>query len=97
MSNNPIKSFSDMLLSLNSYEFNLVAMLIGYIIAEDQSPLAQSSLGNFFESVGQVLETIGAQGQYLNQENTKQIISELKSLTKRIDNLEDLINKMFNL
>ena len=72
-------------------------MLIGYILAEDQTPLAQSSLGNFFESVGQVLETIGAQGQFLNQQNTKEIILELKALTNRIDNLEEKIKNLFNL
>lgn len=32
---NPVAKLSNMLLELNAYEFNLVAMLIGYIIAQD--------------------------------------------------------------
>ena len=75
---NPIAKLSDMLLTLNAYEFNLVASIIGYIIAEDQTALAQSALGNFFETLGQTLITIGAQNQYLNRINfmNRQIIKE---------------------
>ena len=79
---NPVAKLSNMLLELNAYEFNLVAMLIGYIIAQDLDAYAQSSMGNFFESLGQVLETIGSQNQYLernkgiktNQEITKELM-----------------------
>lgn len=94
---NPIAKLSNMLLELNAYEFNLVAMLLGYIIAEDLGSYAQSAMGNFFESVGQVLETIGAQNQYLEQKNdfnNKEIINELYNLAKRIDNI-DLILEQF--
>lgn len=95
--NKPIIKLSDILLKLNAYEFNLVAMLIGYIIAEGQPALAQSSLGNFFESVGQVLETIGAQNQYLNKNSTSQIANDLKKLSKKIDNIEIIIQKFSKL
>lgn len=95
---NPIAKLSDMLLSLNAYEFNLVASIIGYIIAEDQTALAQSALGNFFETLGQTLITIGAQNQYLNRNQLNpEIIEELKILTSRIINLEILINKFKDL
>ncbi len=93
---NPIAKLSNMLLELNAYEFNLVAMIIGYIIAEDLGSYAQSSMGNFFESVGQVLETIGAQNQYLEQKydnNSKEIINELYNLARRIDNIDLIIDK----
>lgn len=94
----PISSLSNLLLELNPYEFNLVAMLVGYILAQNQSALAQSSLGNFFESLGQVLETIGAQNQYLNGEGqNKDITSELYNLAKRINHIEEILSKFKDL
>lgn len=94
---NPIAKLSNMLLELDAYEFNLVAMLIGYIIAQDLSSYAQSSMGNFFESLGQVLETIGAQNQYLdtkhNGMSNQEITKALYQLSKRIDNIDIIIDK----
>ena len=94
---NPVAKLSNMLLELNAYEFNLVAMLIGYIIAQDLNAYAQSSMGNFFESLGQVLETIGAQNQYLESNSeikkNKDITQELYQLSKRIDNIDQIISK----
>lgn len=73
---NPVAKLSNMLLELNAYEFNLIAMLIGYIIAQDLDAYAQSSMGNFFESLGQVLETIGPKINILN------VIRESKPIKK---------------
>ena len=91
---NPVAKLSNMLLELNAYEFNLVAMLIGYIIAQDLDAYAQSSMGNFFESLGQVLETIERnKGIKTNQEITK----ELYQLSQKIDNIDQIILKFKNL
>lgn len=90
----PISSLSNLLLELNPYEFNLVAMLVGYLLAQNQSALAQTSLGNFFESLGQVLETIGAQNQFLNQDDPNaDLTPELFKLACRIDHIEEILDK----
>lgn len=98
---NPVAKLSNMLLELNAYEFNLVAMLIGYIIAQDLDAYAQSSMGNFFESLGQVLETIGSQNQYLERnkriKTNQEITKELYQLSQKIDNIEQIILKFKNL
>ena len=98
---NPVAKLSNMLLELNAYEFNLVAMLIGYIIAQDLDAYAQSSMGNFFESLGQVLETIGSQNQYLERnkgiKTNQEITKELYQLSQKIDNIDQIILKFKNL
>lgn len=98
---NPVAKLSNMLLELNAYEFNLVAMLIGYIIAQDLDAYAQSSIGNFFESLGQVLETIGSQNQYLERnkgiKTNQEITKELYQSSQKIDNIDQIILKFKNL
>ncbi len=101
LNTNPVAKLSKSLLKLNAYEFNLVAMLLGYIIADDLDAYEQSAMGNFFESLGQVLETVGAQNQYLDRlnekDNNKEIIDKLLKLTQKIDNIEIIINKFKDL
>lgn len=57
--------------TLNPYEFTFVATIIGGAIAPLLTIEQQLSLGNFFEQIGQTLETISAQGSVniLSQNN----------------------------
>lgn len=59
------QTFSDFLFSFTGNEFALVGSLIGYFIGQDLTADKQSSLGNFFELIGQVLLTISSQNQVI--------------------------------
>lgn len=61
--NQDFKSLSDWFSTLNPYEFTFVATIIGGVIAPILNTSQQNSLGNFFEQIGQTLETISSQAQ----------------------------------
>jgi len=61
--NQDFKGLSEWFSNLNPYEFTFVATIIGGIIAPLLTTAQQNSLGNFFEQLGQTLETISAQAQ----------------------------------
>lgn len=61
-----IQEFVTYLLNLTPNEMGIFSATVGTILAQYLSPPQQNIVGNFFESVGQVILTIGAQGQYIN-------------------------------
>lgn len=69
--NQDYKSFSEWLFSLNTYEFTLIATVVGFLISPTLTINEQNSLGNFFELLGQVILTINAQGSTLKQRRAK--------------------------
>lgn len=99
--NQDFKGLSDWFSTLNPYEFTFVATIIGGVIAPLLNTSQQNSLGNFFEQIGQTLETISSQAQTNNQyrQNTQNnsnfndkdddinnLRMELERLRRRIDN-----------
>ena len=76
------QTFSDFLFSFTGNEFALVGSLIGYFIGQDLTADKQSSLGNFFELIGQVLLTISSQNQViLNKYNNIMRLNQLFDAT----------------
>lgn len=71
--------------NINPNEFTLSAIVIGYILCENLNTNEQNALGNWFELLGQVLETSSAQRQLL-QNNT---VDNMETLKKAVD----IINK----
>ena len=69
--NQDYKTFSKALFSLNAYEFALVATLIGFAIGPTLSTVEQNSLGNFFETIGQILLTLNAQNLTIDANKIK--------------------------
>lgn len=96
---NSVNRLSDLLLKLDAIDFTLVATIIGYVIGIGQSSLAQSSLGNFFEQVGQTLETLGSQNSFLEGDKLtrEEHYRRIYEITKRIENIETIINKFKDL
>ncbi len=99
--NQDFKGLSDWFSTLNPYEFTFVATIIGGVIAPLLNTSQQNSLGNFFEQLGQTLETISAQAQTNNQwkqnkefndnfndqgTNINDLRMELERLRRKIDN-----------
>ena len=97
--NNPnndydFSEFASYLYSLNGYEFTFLSVLLGYIIATPLTLNQQNSIGNFFESLGQIILTINAQeitkDALLNNTPTnKQLYKKLQELENEIKNLKN--------
>lgn len=49
------------ILSLPPEQFTLVATLLGFLLTQNLSVDLQNSLGNFFQTVGQIIVTIAGQ------------------------------------
>lgn len=94
--NQDFKSLSDWVSTLNPYEFTFVATFIGAAIASILNTAQQNSIGNFFEQLGQTLETISAQAQTNNQwiQNQQQKNNPNKNYEKDIDDLKIQIERL---
>lgn len=100
--NQDFKGLSEWFSTLNPYEFAFVATIIGGVIAPLLNTSQQNSLGNFFEQIGQTLETISAQAQVNNQwmqnnssgQNSNQCncTEEIKDLKMKIESLRRKID-----
>lgn len=89
-------TFADLLLSLNSYEFTLIATILGFFIAKPLSATKQNSLGNFFELLGQVMLTISAQNFVLapSSVSANDFNKFKEDIEKRLDYLAIQIEKL---
>lgn len=61
-----IRDFVEYLTNLTPNEVALIASLSGMFLGQFLSPLQQNVFGNFFELLGQILLSMGAQGEYIN-------------------------------
>lgn len=95
MSRNPITSLSQILLSLNPYEYATLAYILGILLSEGLNYNEQSSLGNFYNLLGEVIQTIGAQSQNLNSstQQAPNVDDTIESLKGKIGNIEEIIQK----
>lgn len=85
---------SELLLSLNSYEFCTLAFIIGIILCDGLNYNQQQSLGNFFEQIGQTILTIGAQNENLDNpiQSSPNISDAVELLKGKIGNIEKIIS-----
>ncbi|MDE5714973.1 MAG: hypothetical protein K2I42_02465 [Anaeroplasmataceae bacterium] len=94
MPKSPITKLSELLLSLNPYEFSTLAFLIGILLCEGLSADEQNSLGNFYELLGQTILTVGAQKQNLDDiQTTPNMDNAINILKNKIGNLENIIQE----
>ncbi len=94
MSKNPITSLNQLLLTLNPLEFATLAYVLGLILSDGLNPNELSSLGNFYNLLGETIQTIGAQAQNLDSTpNTSDVQNTVDSLKTKIGNIEEIIQK----
>lgn len=97
MKKSPLLQLNQLILTLSPYEFTLLSTLLGYIISNGLNSIEVTSLGNFFENLGQTLLTIGSQMAVKSENiitNQNDIVNELK---KKISNIEQIITNLKNL
>ncbi len=61
-----IHEFGTFLLSLSPSQFAAFASIIGLLLCENLDIYSQTSAGNFFELVGQVMLTVASQAQTID-------------------------------
>ncbi len=94
MTKNPIVKLSELLLTLNPFEFATLAYILGVVLSEGLNSNQLQSLGNFYNLLGEVMQTIGAQAQNLNgQTNTPNIDDAIEVLKTKVNHIEDIIQK----
>lgn len=95
---NPLIKLNQLLLSLNPFEFTALSVLLGYIFTDGLNLNQIESLGNFFESIGQTMITIGTQMQSLDDSDSNQDYNQAICILKnKISNIEEIITKIKNL
>ncbi len=87
----------------------LSAIILGYALTGDYDAVDQNAIGNWFQLVGQILETNSAIEQALNKNNVQnspfmnndlfntRLSADEKEIQKIKEVLENLINKINNL
>ncbi len=95
MTKNPITNLSKLLLTLNPFEFATLGYILGILISEGLNANELNSLGNFYNLLGETMQTIGTQAQNLNSQNFQQpnLTASIDSLRNKISNLEEIIDK----
>ncbi len=76
--------------NLNAFEFTTSAFIVGILLCENLNATEQNAIGNWFELLGQVLETNSAQLQVTNNNNT----TDINSLKKAINIINDKLNNL---
>lgn len=99
MTKNPIMSLSKLLLTLNPFEFATLAFILGTIVSEGLNSKELNSLGNFYNLLGETMQTIGTQAQTIESRNQYQanVAFSIDTLKNKIENLEEIINKFKNI
>ncbi len=86
--------FSSILLSLTPEQFTAIAVLIGFLAADDLSVDEQNTLGNFLMTIGQIIVTIAGQKAILEAEQSdSQMPQRIDDLQKQIDDLKSSVLK----
>ena len=80
-----ISSFIDQLLTLNGTEISVLACILGYSLTVNTTINQQSTLGNFFELIGQFILTSAAQTYNLKSKtstNNNDLQAQINELYK---------------
>lgn len=75
----------------NPKTYTLISIIIGYELIGNLSSNAQNALGNFFMTIGQILEENAAIEQAMNGTNNTNI-----NYKEELDLIKDAINKINN-
>ena len=86
-------SFINYLLTLSANELSLLAVGLGYLLSANTNANQQSSLGNFFELIGQLLLALSAQNIQLqpNYPTRQQLLNEINFLKDEVERLKRTI------
>lgn len=96
---NALNELINTFLTLNAFEFSLLAVIIGFIASNKLNSLQQNSVGNFFELIGQVMLTMGAQNQTIGPQpiSQEQYNFALSEIRKKIANIDKIIDDFNNI
>lgn len=94
---NPIINLNKLLLTLNPFEFTVLSTILGFIFSNGLNDLEVQSIGNFFESIGQTMITIGTQQQNLANYSTINQAEYINILKNKIPDIENIISNIKNL
>lgn len=83
-------SFADALTSLSPFEFTTLGVIAGYILSYGLSVNQLNAIGNWFELIGQLMLTIGAQKTLKSPGVSYQEFQELKT---SVSNILKMISK----
>ncbi len=92
---NSFSKLSELILKLNPLEFTAISIILGYLLSDGLDSNQVQSIGNFFESIGQTMLTIGMQMQNLQggyQGNN--ILSNYPNLESKITDIENIIKNI---
>ena len=67
--NEEIKNYASFLNTLSPNELGIIASLAGLYLSQGLTSNQQHAIGNFLEAIGQIIQCIGAQTQYLEEKN----------------------------
>lgn len=85
---------------LNSKTFTLSAVVVGILLIGDLNPTEQNALGNWFELVGQILETNGSytfndqNGDNSNNNSSNDTEQTINLLKKTINAMQKEIDQL---
>jgi len=75
--------------NINPEEYTLSAVIVAYLLKDNFNANELNSLGNWFMLVGQVLETIAAQLQVVQQNNKNNAVDNMQN--NDIENLKKAV------
>lgn len=84
-----MKSLYDLIFSLSPKQLTLLSLILEFIFIDRLTPNEQNSLGNFFELLGQILETNAAQAQLIQSRKTN--IEHIKNIND-IKKIKEYLN-----
>lgn len=100
MSKPPLVKLSELLLTLNPYEFSTFAFILGVVLSNGLNSNQLNSIGNFYELLGQTILTIQSQVQLhasTEPSQTPDITGAVELLKNKIGNIEQIIADFQNL
>lgn len=98
MSKTPLVKLSELLLTLNPYEFSTFAFILGIVLSNGLSSNQLNSIGNFYELIGQTILTIQSQAQLQSSNNaTPDVTAAIEMLKNKISNIDQIIADFKNL
>ncbi|MGM9971768.1 MAG: hypothetical protein ACI35W_05110 [Anaeroplasmataceae bacterium] len=94
-----LKNILEQITYLNSYEFTILASIIGLILCpKGLAPAKKQAIGNFFMLIAQTIVTLSsqelAQQQNVSYDDIDYLKSLIKNNIKNIDDIIDYINKL---
>lgn len=80
--------------NINANEFTTTAFIVGILLCENLNANEQNAIGNWFELLGQVLETNSAQEQVIQSSSANAQKVDIENLKKAINIINNKINNL---